>query len=389
MKKIVSLFLACALGMSLVACGGGEAKKPAESKAPAASAEKKEDTKKDEGKKDEAKPAEGKKLKAGVFYYDFADAYIATVREEMDKMLKELGVEFTNYDAAGSQPTQTDSVSTALAAGANILIVNVVETSSPDAAQEICDKAKNAKVPVIFFNREVADSVIKSYDNAAYVGTNAPEAGHLEGEMIGDYLVKNYDKVDLNKDGKISYVLFKGQEGNNEAEARTKYSVEDADKILEKAGKPALVYYDPKATTKYLVDKDGKWSSAAANDYMTTLLGSYSEANKNMVELVIANNDEMALGALSALQNAGYNKEGGKYIPIFGVDATATAQEKIKAGEMMGSVKQDNVGMAKTITYLVKNIMEGKKLMDGADKQFKVDQGIAKIRVPYQKFTGK
>lgn len=376
MKKLISLMLTCTLGLGLVACGG-ETKTTPESKP--------QEKQQQAAKPEEKKPA-AKALKAAVFYYDFADQYITTVREEMDKQLKEMGVEFQNFDAAGSQPTQTDSVKTAIAGGSNLLIVNIVETASPDAAMEIVNAAKQANIPLIFFNREIKDEVVKSYENCAFVGTDAPEAGHLQGEMIGDFLKANYDKVDLNKDGKISYVMFKGQEKNPEAEARTQFAVEDADKILEAAGKAKLEYYDAAAASKYLVDADGKWSAVAATNYMDTILSTYTEANKNMIELVIANNDDMAIGALGSLQKVGYNKEGRTYIPVFGVDATKDAQGKIKSGEMTGSVKQDNVGMATTINALVKNLMESKKIMDGTDK-FHVDQGVAKIRVPYQKWT--
>ena len=321
-----------------------------------------------------------------MFYYNFADIYISTVRNELDKMLDNLGVAYKNYDAAASQTTQTDAIKTAVASGTNLLLVNIVETSSEDAAKEIANIAKEANIPVVFFNREVSDNVVKGYEKAAFVGTDAPEAGHLQGELIADFLKANYDTVDLNGDGQISYVMFKGQESNQEAEARTQFAVEDADKLLQEAGKKPLVYFDANASTKYLVDKDGNWSAAAANDYMSNILSNFTENDKNMVEIVIANNDDMALGALSALQNAGYNKEGAKYIPIFGVDATETAQQKIKAGEMTGTVKQDNVGMASTLTALVKNIKEGKNLMDDTGS-FNVDQGVAKIRVPYQKWT--
>ncbi len=415
MKKLLAFMLVLVMSFGLVACGTGEEKKKEEAtkaateaakeeKTEAAKEEKEEKTeaakeedkkeedkkaddkeaKKEEDKKEEAAPAG--ELNIGVFYYDFADAYIATVRSEMDKMLDKMGVEYKNYDAAGSQPTQTDSIKSAIVAGANLLIVNVVETSSEDAAKEIAAAAKDAEIPVIFFNREVTNDVVNGYEKAAFVGTDAPEAGHLQGEMIGDYLVANFKDIDLNGDGKISYVMFKGQEGNAEAEARTQFAVEDADKILKENKLEALAYYDENADSKFLVDKDGKWSAAAANDYMSTILGSYSEEQNNMVELVIANNDEMALGALSALQNAGYNKEDGKYIPIFGVDATETAQGKIKAGEMVGSVKQDNVGMAATITQLVQNIKDGKELMAGTE-ELNVDKDVDKIRVPYQKWT--
>ena len=301
-----------------------------------------------------------------------------------------MGIEPNNWDAAGSQPTQTDQVNTAITAGSDLLIVNIVETATSAPAQDIVNAAKSAGIPVIFFNREVAENdVINSYEKCAFVGTNAPDAGHMQGEMIGNYLLDNYDAVDLNGDGVISYVMFKGQEGNAEAEARTQFAVEDADKILTEAGKPALSYYDAAASTKYLVDTEGKWSAKAANDYMVALLGSYNEGNNNMVELIICNNDGMAEGAISALQNVGYNKgvdENGEplstNIPVFGVDATDSAKALIKAGSMVGSIKQDAVGMATTINTLVKNVKDGAELMANTD-QFTVDSDVAKIRVPY------
>ena len=323
-------------------------------------------------------------LRVDVFYYDFSDVYISSVRTAMDEQLGAMGIKPNNWDAAGSQPTQTDQVNTAITAGSDLLIVNIVETSTSDPAKDIVEAARTAGIPVIFFNREVADNdVINSYDKCAFVGTNAPDAGHMQGEMIGEYLLANYDAVDLNGDGTISYVMFKGQEGNAEAEARTQYAVEDANKLLTEAGKPELSYYDASASTKYLVDTEGKWSAKAANDYMVALLGSYNEDNGNMVELIICNNDGMAEGAISALQNVGYNNgEGTTIIPVFGVDATDSAKALIKAGNMAGSIKQDAVGMASTINTLVKNVQDGAELMANTD-QFVVDEGVAKIRVPY------
>lgn len=380
MKKLLALLLTFVVVLGLVACGGS--KQPAESKAGDAA-----ETKAAEAKSGDAKAlaAEGD-LNVAVFYYDFADAYIATVRNEMDKMLEEAGIKYTNYDAAGSQPTQTDAVKTAITSGANLLIVNIVETAAIDAAQGVADAAKEAGIPVIFFNREIDSSVIQSYEKAAFVGTDAPEAGHMQGEMIGKYLLDHYKDIDLNGDGTISYIMLKGQEGNPEAEARTQFAVEDANKLLTDAGKSELAYYDANAATKYLVDPNGKWSAQAGQDYMTTALSTFTEDNGNMIELVIANNDDMALGALAALQNNGYNKEGGKYIPVFGVDATETAVGKINSGEMMGSIKQDNVGMASTIMALVKNIAKGEDIMANTDS-FNVDADVAKIRVPYSIVT--
>ncbi|MEG0779983.1 MAG: galactose ABC transporter substrate-binding protein [Oscillospiraceae bacterium] len=357
MKKLSALLLALALSLSLVACGA-----PAEPAAP-------------------AEPS-ATALNVGVFYYQYADVYISSVRALMDEKLTAAGITYQDYDGGSNQANQIDQINTAITDGANLLIVNIVETSSPDAAQTAVDAAKTAGIPIIFFNREVADEVVASYENCAFVGTNAPEAGHMQGKLIGDYLMANYDAVDLNKDGTISYVMFKGQEGNAEAEYRTQFAVEDADKILTDGGKTALSFYDAANTSKYLVDQSGNWSAEAATNYMNTILAEYTEANGNMVEMIIANNDGMAEGAVSALAAAGYNKGDGKMIPVFGVDATDSAKALIDEGKMTGTVKQDAEGMASTMLALVNNIATGAKLMDNTDS-YNVDEAVAKVRVPY------
>ena len=371
MKKKLALVLAAAMmAGALAGCGGGSSSGTESSGTETSQTESASD------------------LRVGVFYYNYADAYISTVRTAMDAELEELGVEYQNFDAQTNQATQTDQINTAITDGYNLLVVNVVENASPDAAQNVVDAAKQQNIPVIFFNRDFDVSVLESYaENCAFVGTDPAEAGHMQGQAIGEYLVANYDTVDLNGDGTISYVMFKGQEGNPEAEYRTQYGVEDANAVLEEAGKPAMAFYDPSNTQKYLVDQTGAWSAQAATDYMNTILGQYNDGNNNMVELVIANNDNMAEGAISALQSVGYNVEGGdKTIPVYGVDALASAVEKIDAGIMTGSVKQDGEAMAATIASLVTNIQNGEEIMANTD-QYNVDSDSAKIRVPYSLYT--
>ena len=321
-----------------------------------------------------------------VFYYTYSDTYISSVRSAMDKLLSDAGIKYNNYDANGNQTTQTEQVTTAIAKGSRLLIVNVVDTGSNDAAQKIIDQAKAKNIPVIFFNRSVEESVVKSYDKCVFVGTDYEMAGHMQGEMIGDYLVKNFRSLDLNGDGRISYVMFKGQEGNMEAIARTRYAVEDCNAILKKAGLPELEFYDASNANRYLVDQNGQWSSAAATDYMGTILAQYSEANRNMVELVIANNDEMALGAVSGLQNAGYNNGTGKVIPVFGVDATDAAREAIAGGRMTGTIKQDADGMAEAITRIAQNYLDERDVFDGLDEEELV--GDWRVNIPYAIYTG-
>lgn len=323
-----------------------------------------------------------------VFYYTYSDTYISSVRSALDAKLSAEGISYQDYDGNANQTTQTEQIQTAITKGAKVILVNIVNTGSDDAANGIVNLAKAQGVPVIFFNREVSDSVISSYDKCAFIGTRAEEAGILQGEMIGEYVKDNFSKIDLNGDGKISYVMFKGEEGNNEAIYRTQYSVEEANKILAAAGKAPLAFYDASNPNKYLVDRNGQWSAAAANEYMTTALASYNDNNKNMIELVICNNDGMAEGAVSALASAGYNNGGAKAIPVFGVDATQAAQDLIKSGKMAGTIKQDAAGMADALLTLAKNgLDESKSLMDGTEN-YNVDKNVSKIRIAYSKFLG-
>ena len=328
-----------------------------------------------------------------VFYYTYGDTYIASVRTALDAKLDEMGVTYQDYDSNSNQTTQNEQIDTAIQKGANLLIVNIVTSGSVDASQQIVDKASAAGIPVIFFNRAVEDDktegqVLGSYDKCAFVGTDAPEAGHMQGKMIGEYLVENFDTVDLNGDGKIQYAMMMGQLGNVEAIARTQYGVEDANAVLTEAGKPELEFFDSSNADKYQVDQDGNWSETAANNYMTTNLSQFNEENNNMIELVICNNDGMAEGVISALNDKGYNTGDDKMIPVFGVDATDAAKQLIADGKMIGTIKQDAEGMANCIAALAGNCASGKDVMDGTDS-YNISENVAnKIYIPYQPYTG-
>lgn len=371
MKKFLSAALALGMSLSLVACGSSTTD---ESEAVESTAS---DT------TEETASVDGE---VSVFYYTYGDTYISSVRSALDSALDAAGIAYQDYDSNNSQTTQSEQVQTALSKGTSLLVVNLVDSGSDDAAKNILDLASAQGVPVIFFNRSVSEEAVTSYDKAVFVGTDYEMAGHMQGEMIGEYLVENYDAIDLNGDGVISYVMFKGQEGNAEAIARTQYGQEDADAVLAEAGYPALEFYDSSNSNKYLVDQGGAWSAAAATEYMQTILSQYSEANGNMVELVIANNDEMALGAITALQNAGYNKDGATVIPVFGVDATDSAKEAISEGSMIGTIKQDAEGMANTIAQITENFLTGADTFADVDADNVV--GTWRVNIPYAMYTG-
>ena len=396
MKKLLALLLVLVMVVALVACGGNdnETEAPTDASQPASDATENNDN------TDNSDTPVGTDLKVAVFYYTYSDTYISSVRTALDAQLDALGVTYQDFDSNGNQTTQNEAIQTAIADGYNLLIVNMVTSGSSDTAKGIMELAGD--VPVIFFNRavdedgvEASASVLNAYENIAFVGTDAPEAGHLQGKMIGEYVLEHYDELDLNGDGKISYAMFKGDEANVEAIYRTQYGVEDANAVLTAAGKPELVYFDANNTSGYQVDLNGQWSAAAALDYMNTNLSQYNEGNNNMIELIICNNDNMAEGCISALESAGYNNGTGKTIPGFGVDATDSAKELIANGKMTGTVKQDAEGMAAAIAQIAKAVGEGTALKDAVaataesnTEMYSVAEGVAtKLYVAYAPYT--
>ncbi len=321
-----------------------------------------------------------------VFYYSKDDAYLSSVRTDMDIAFNNLKLSYRNYDADSNQAKQNEQIDKAIKKGARAIVVNIADAGSDSAASAIVKRAKEADIPLIFFNRAVSEEIVKSYEKCALVATDYEMAGKMQGELIGAYLTESFDKVDINKDGKISYVLFKGPSGNPEAEARSKYSLQYANAALEENGLNKLHFYDDSNENGYISDDSEGWSDDGVTKSMRKILSTYSEANGNMVELIIANNDQMAIGALNAIYEKGYNKAGGRTIPIFGIDATEAAQEKIENGAITGTVRQDSETMADTIAQIVKNSIEGANKFTGIDKNIIKDNW--KINIPYSAYMG-
>jgi methyl-galactoside transport system substrate-binding protein len=338
--------------------------------------------------------------KVDVFWYTFGDTYLTSVRNSMQDQLRSIpSLNVTMHDSQNNQALQTQMVETAITQGTKLLVVNIVTTGSEEAAMNIVNMARRADVPIIFFNREVSNSVVNAYAKACFVGTDADEAGYMEGQAIAEFLLKaenwtgNRSNYDLNGDNRISYIMFRGEHGNAEAFGRTKYSVQEANRLLAARGlsltpSPAnqtSTQYDNDGISNYFLY--GNWSAAEAANLMRTALSSQSLTNGS-IELIIANNDDQALGAIEAMNEQGFNtgRAGAGYIPVFGVDATTVAQEAIRGGRMTGSVLQDAVGMATTILALAQNVANGQDVFANTAR-YNVDAGVHKIRVPYAIFN--
>jgi methyl-galactoside transport system substrate-binding protein len=293
----------------------------------------------------------------GATIYKFDDNFMSYVRRSMEDSAKGK-VNLMLNDSQNDESKQIEQVDTLIAKGAKSLAINLVD---PKAAQTILDKAKPKNIPVIFFNKEPDAAVLKSYDKAYYVGTTSSESGVLQGEMIAKAWAANKDKWDKNHDGKIQYVLLKGEPGHPDAEARTKYVINT---IKEKG-----------IQVEELAMDTAMWDSTKATEKMDAWLAKYNDK----IEFVIANNDGMALGAIASLDKAGYFT-GNKFMPVVGVDAIPEALEMIDKGKMVGTVLNDAKNQGKATIDLATNAANGKDVLAGTN--WKLDDAKA-VRVPY------
>ena len=242
-------------------------------------------------------------------------------RNAMTEESNKEGASITMSDGQDNQNTQNEQIDEFIANGVNVLIVNPVDRMS---SQSIIDKAKEKNIPVVFINREPTPEMLNTYDKAYYVGAKAEESGTEAGEMIAEYF-KSHPEADKNHDGKLQFIMLKGQNGHQDMILRTKYSVE----AIHNAGIEPVE----------LASAIANWDKFEAMKIMNGFVMSIGPEN---IEAVIANNDEMALGAVEALKAVDYNKgDASMYIPVVGVDANASALDAMDKGEMLGTVLND------------------------------------------------
>lgn len=271
----------------------------------------------------------------GVAIYKFDDTFMTSVRDNIAKAA-EGKAKVDMVDSQNSQPVQNDKVDLFITKKVNALIINPVDRT---AAGTIIDKAKQANIPVVFINREPLPDDLKKWDKVYYVGAKAEQSGTLQGEIMVDYW-KSHPEADKNHDGVMQYVMLMGEPGHQDAELRTKYSIE----AVKEAG----------IKVQELAKDTAMWDRVKAQDKMAAFLAAYGDK----IEAVFANNDDMALGAIEALKAAGYFKNG-KYIPVVGVDATVPGIQALKEGTLLGTVLNDAKNQAKAAFMLAYVLAQG------------------------------
>jgi len=298
--------------------------------------------------------------KVGVTIYKFDDNFMSFVRRAIEGNADGKADLILN-DSQNSQATQNEQVDMMISKGVKALAINLVD---PQAAPSIIAKAKEADLPVIFFNKEPSATDLASYDKTWYVGTASAEAGVIQGEMMAEMWKANPD-WDRNGDGVMQYVLLKGEPGHPDAEARTEFAISTT--------------VDMGVQVEELELQTGMWDSVKGKELMDAWIAKHGDG----IEFVVCNNDGMALGAIQSLKGAGYF-DGGTYMPVVGVDAIPDALEQIKAGYMAGTVLNDAKNQGQATFDLTMNAAMGKEVLDGTD--WTLDDMKA-VRVPYVAVT--
>ena len=311
---------------AMTACGGGSSSSAAASSVASSAA----------ASSTASSAAASGSANIGVCIYQFADNFMTLYRTDLEEYLTEMGYSVTIVDGKNDQNTQTEQINTFLQQGVDVLVINPVQTTS---AQTIVDTIKPSETPIVFINREPDKSVLDSYaDKCCYVGADARQSGTYQGELI----LETETQGDINGDGKITYIMCKGDPENIDAQYRTEYSI----KALTDAGKEVECLYE------YL----DNWDQTTAQQDVANALAQYGEK----IEVVFCNNDAMALGALQSLQQAG--RTVGKDVYLVGVDALSEAVQNVVDGNMTGTVLNDDVGQATAAAAATKLYVEGSKV---------------------------
>ena len=282
-------------------------------------------------------------IRIGVVTYTQDDPFVNAMTDQLKEDLKKMETDdmkiiTTVKNGDDNQQDQNEIVEEMIDAGCDVLCVNLVDRTAPS---RIIRMAKQEDIPVLFFNREPVREDLMQWEKLYYIGCNAEQSGIMQGEIVADY-IKNHPEVDKNQDGKIQYVLLEGEAGHQDAISRTDYSVKT---LLEQGINLEKLSY-----------QFADWNRGQAENRMTQLISQYG----SQIELVISNNDEMALGAVEAYDNSSISRD--KWPVIFGIDGLDDALQAIKQGNMQGTVYNDKEAQAGEIARLAVDLFKGNSL---------------------------
>ena len=315
---------------------------------------------------------ETRSLKIGVSVYDQYDTFVSGEISHLKAYAREkekdwdLTITLDVQDANKNQMTQNDQMDDFIKRGYDIACINLVDRTD---ASSIIEKAKNADVPVIFFNRELVAEDLQRWERLYYVGADAFESGVIQGEILSEVCEEDFASIDKNGDNVLQYVMLEGEAGHQDSMIRTLYVI------------------DTIKSNGYQVEKLGdeiaNWNRSQAETKMNQFLKNFGDT----IEVVLTNNDDMALGAADALEQEFGTISRAKdnrtpWPVILGIDGTEVGLEAVRDGRLSGTVLNDARGQASAMLELAYSVVFGTELPSEIDL---IDGKY--IRLPYQKVT--
>ena len=249
----------------------------------------------------------------GVSMAKFDDNFLTVLRNGMQAHADANGISVQIEDAGNDVAKQLDQINNFIASGVSAIVVNAVDTS---ATQAMSDAAAAAGVPLVYVNRQPINMDTLP-DNQAFVASNEVDSGTLE-TMEVCRLLKEAGKAEAQ-----IYVMM-GELSNQAAVQRTA----DIHDVMA-SGNCGV-------TLNIIDEQTANWSRDEAANLMTNWMSTGAP-----FDAVIANNDEMAIGAIQAMKAGGMDMSA---VIVGGVDATQDALAAMQAGDLDVTVFQDAAG---------------------------------------------
>ena len=290
------------------------------------------------------KHEENKVVKIGVCTYKASDTFIASIITELEKIIKEeeqlreTTIKLDISDAKESQLTQNEQVQKYIALDYDVICVNIVDRT---LAAHLIDQASSAQIPLVFFNRQPVEEDMYRSDSVYYIGSNAKESAIMQGELIIEAYKRNPEFIDKNQNGIIEYAILEGEAGHQDTVIRTEYAI----KTLEEKGLE--------------LKKVAGWCANFDRNQAAALVEQWLSHEQEEIELILSNNDDMALGAADAIE-----KLEEESIAIVGIDGTPQGREAVDKGILLGTVVSEQKLYARKIFTLCDALIKGDEFVD-------------------------
>lgn len=309
----------------------------------------------------------------GVLFYSLGREYAELVKHGLEEIQKdnETKVSFTFFDGKNNISIQNAILSNMINNDFDLLVVYLLNLKESEL-QDIILKIKQKDIPIIFLgvNQQQESILSKYYSKVAFLSADFKKTGIEQGKIIADLWNNSRDVIDKNEDNILNYIILKGKKDSPIAKDRTDGFISTINNFGIKV--------------KQLEEIDAQWNRELAKNAITSLFLRYDGS----IEAIIANNDDMAIGAVEALQGYGYNKgDKSKNVIIIGIDGLQEAKELVDKGFMTATIVYEQGAIADAIYNVGMNLVNNLNPLENTN--YKLENGKIIVPIPYSIYMNK